>query len=172
MSYSDTMNFLRTGTSNGTGTGYSGMVGGSDAPPFLCDALCTMRASYLIYRNAHWQVSGGNFYALHLLFERLYNESKDIIDTLAEQIVASYGSDGIREDAQVIAEQVMVFSQPQHPVEKGLLAAATVRDKLAHAFQALRANGTPPLGWDAVLTEVASVNDKHMYLLQQQAAGG
>jgi starvation-inducible DNA-binding protein len=159
MSYGSTMKFLRTG--------YSGAVGGSDSPPSVCEVLCTMRAAYLTYRNAHWQARGPNFYGHHLLFERLYDESKDQIDKLAEQAVGSYGSDAIREDAQIIAERVAEFAQHADPVSKSLAAARTVRAKLTTAFKTMQVDGQLGLGWEDLLTELAQGTDSHIYLLQQ-----
>jgi DNA-binding ferritin-like protein len=166
MSFASTMRFLRTGYS-GTPASVAGMVGGSTAPEFMCDAICTMRAAYLTYRNAHWMVRGADYYGQHLLFERLYNETKDNIDALAEQIVGTYGSDGIREDAQVIGERVVEFAAAGEPAGKALLAAKAVQQKLAQAYNTMRSTGTLTPGWDDVLTSIAGINDKHVYLLQQ-----
>lgn len=159
MSYGSTMRFLRTG--------YAGMVGGSTAPDYLCSLLCTMRAAYLTYRNAHWMVRGTNYYGLHLLFERLYTEIPVSIDKLAEQIVGTYGSDGIREDAQEIDTQMRAFAAPEHPLGKVLLAALAVRDQLGFAYASMDADGALTPGWDDVLTAIASTNDSHLYLIQQ-----
>lgn len=41
---------------------------------------------YLKTQNYHWNVTGANFYALHLLFEKQYEELGDAADTLAERI--------------------------------------------------------------------------------------
>ena len=159
MSYEDTMRFLRTG--------YSGRIGGADGPSYLCDTICTMRAAYLTYRNAHWQVQGPEFYGNHQMFERLYDESKDSIDTLAEQIVGTYGPDGIREDAEIISERVTAFAQPRAPVANALLAAMTIQQKLASAYSQMQQEGVLTPGWDDVLQSIAAVNDKHIYMLRQ-----
>jgi starvation-inducible DNA-binding protein len=39
-----------------------------------------------LYRKAHWQASGPNFYALHLLFEQHYGEQEQWMDLLAERV--------------------------------------------------------------------------------------
>lgn len=38
--------------------------------------------------NAHWNVEGPDFHAVHLYLETLYNEQQDIVDTVAEKIRA------------------------------------------------------------------------------------
>src|ERR1700744_4830946 len=44
---------------------------------------------YVLYtktRNAHWNVEGPNFHAMHVLFENQYDEIAEIVDTVAERI--------------------------------------------------------------------------------------
>ncbi|MCW5658755.1 MAG: DNA starvation/stationary phase protection protein [Burkholderiaceae bacterium] len=39
-----------------------------------------------LYKKAHWQISGPSFYALHLLFDKHYQEQLALIDQLAERV--------------------------------------------------------------------------------------
>src|SRR5262245_3237900 len=39
-----------------------------------------------LYRKHHWQVSGGTFYQLHLLFDKHLGEQNEIVDAIAERI--------------------------------------------------------------------------------------
>jgi starvation-inducible DNA-binding protein len=39
-----------------------------------------------LYKKAHWQTSGATFYALHLLFDKHYQEQLELIDQLAERV--------------------------------------------------------------------------------------
>jgi starvation-inducible DNA-binding protein len=39
-----------------------------------------------LYRKAHWQTSGPNFYGLHLMFEKHSGEQEELMDTLAERV--------------------------------------------------------------------------------------
>ena len=43
---------------------------------------------YLKAANFHWNVEGSDFYEFHLLFERIYTEVYDVIDTYAEELRA------------------------------------------------------------------------------------
>jgi starvation-inducible DNA-binding protein len=43
---------------------------------------------YLKTANFHWNVEGQLFYELHLMFERIYNEVLESIDTYAEELRA------------------------------------------------------------------------------------
>lgn len=44
-----------------------------------------------LYKKAHWQTSGANFYELHLLFDKHHGEQQALLDTLAERIQALGG---------------------------------------------------------------------------------
>jgi len=37
-------------------------------------------------RNAHWNIEGADFHAMHLYFESLYEEMDEIMDSVAERI--------------------------------------------------------------------------------------
>lgn len=39
-----------------------------------------------LYKKAHWQTSGAVFYALHLMFDKHYEQQLEIIDTVAERV--------------------------------------------------------------------------------------
>ena len=46
---------------------------------------------FLLYsksRNYHWNVTGPNFYGLHAVFEKIYDELAEDVDTMAERIRA------------------------------------------------------------------------------------
>ncbi len=51
---------------------------------FLADSYTL----YLKTQNFHWNVTGPNFYELHLLFESQYTELAEAIDIIAERIRA------------------------------------------------------------------------------------
>src|ERR1700720_694840 len=39
-----------------------------------------------LYKKHHWQVAGPTFYQLHLLFDKHYEEQKQLVDAIAERI--------------------------------------------------------------------------------------
>lgn len=68
-------------------------VGMSDkARANVCDGLSTLLAeTYAVYlktQNFHWNVVGSDFFALHLLFEKQYEELSGAVDEIAERIRA------------------------------------------------------------------------------------
>lgn len=42
----------------------------------------------IVARMAHWNVRGNNFYEAHLMFDRIYNDLGDLMDSLIEQLRA------------------------------------------------------------------------------------
>ena len=58
----------------------------------LSDGLSRLLADtytlYLKTQNFHWNVTGQEFYALHLLFEKQYEEMAEAVDEIAERIRA------------------------------------------------------------------------------------
>jgi starvation-inducible DNA-binding protein len=58
----------------------------------VADLLKTVLADhFLLYtksRNYHWNVTGPNFYGLHAVFEKIYDELAEDLDAIAERIRA------------------------------------------------------------------------------------
>lgn len=52
----------------------------------LKQVLSDYQVHYHKLRNFHWNVEGGDFFELHQEFENDYNETKKIIDEIAERI--------------------------------------------------------------------------------------
>jgi starvation-inducible DNA-binding protein len=44
-----------------------------------------------LYKKAHWQVTGPNFYPLHLLFDKHAGEQAELVDDIAERIMTLGG---------------------------------------------------------------------------------
>ncbi|TVZ51327.1 Dps family protein [Dokdonia sp. Hel_I_53] len=58
---------------------------------YTVNELNTLLSDYHVYyqklRNFHWNVSGENFFDLHVKFEELYDDAKIKIDEIAERIL-------------------------------------------------------------------------------------
>lgn len=151
-------------------SGYMGRANGENVPPALLEAFLALRASYFVYRNAHWQVRGQNAYGNHLLFERLYNETATVIDNMAEAMVGSFGVDVIDGQEDAVAAWEKTFGRGTTCLERAFMAAAEVGRRLEDAIEELRAVGELSAGWDDVLITTAGGNRRHLYLLQQAMA--
>jgi starvation-inducible DNA-binding protein len=50
--------------------------------------LADLRVHHHNLRNFHWTVSGPQFYELHKKFEQLYDQTNELIDDVAERLLA------------------------------------------------------------------------------------
>jgi len=83
-----------------------------------------------MYKKHHWQVAGGTFYQLHLLFDKHYGEQNALVDTIAERIQVLGGvSIAMAHD---VAETTIV---PRVP--RGREAAPVQLSRLLHAHESL-----------------------------------
>ena len=66
-----------------------------EAADALQKVLATTYALYLKSQNFHWNLRGPEFIALHLLFEKQYEELAEAVDEIAERIVSlGYPAEG------------------------------------------------------------------------------
>lgn len=132
----------------------------------LVKLLNAMRASFQVYRDAHWTVKGNDYYGNHLLLQRIYEETQLQIDRLAEQMVGSYGSEIIREEPNRTTHWVERFTTSD-PMQSSLNAAREVRGLISDAYEDMDQGGQLGHGWDDLLMALAQEKDTHLYLLQQ-----
>ncbi len=60
-------------------------------------------------KQAHWNVKGPNFYALHLLFDKVAEETEEYVDLIAERIIQLGGWASLvggREHAEYLATAI------------------------------------------------------------------
>lgn len=128
------------------------------------DLLAETRFLYLWYQTCHWQTQGANYYADHLLFERLYKDALEEIDSVAERSI------GICQDIQVvdIFESVQRLSEKSKAVESDMIQYSI---KLEENFVAMLeeldkkdiSTGTRDL-----INGIANKHEEHLYLLRQR----
>ena len=144
-------------------------------PKALVDLLASLRAAFLTYRNAHWQVKEEGYYGNHLLLERIYKDSTDQADQVAEKIVGFYGPGAVDNSGRQLDEMTRLISkferESSDPLERSLEAAEHVQKSLQKAYDALESKGELTLGWEDTLPAVSSKKDEHIYLLQQALDG-
>lgn len=54
----------------------------------LNEYLANQQVMYIKLHNLHWYVSGSSFFTLHAKLEELYDQTAEIIDELAERMLA------------------------------------------------------------------------------------
>ena len=79
---------------------------------------------YLKTQNFHWNVRGPHFFALHLLFEKQYEELAEAADEIAERIQAL----GFHVDATFSAFQKCCIKEEKKPLEAKKMIQQLVLD--------------------------------------------
>ena len=131
--------------------------------------LAYLRAMYLTYQTAHWQVTGDPAYGNHLLFQRLYESVQEEVDTLAEKIVGYFGPQAVNVNKQgaEISRIVDVFSKHKDPHQRGLFVEGQLQKILSFVYGSIKKRGTMTLGLDDFLMATANAHETNTYLLQQ-----
>lgn len=148
-------------------------IGGA-ALPWL---LSFMRALAHIHQTHHWQTGGPTSYSDHLLFERLYNESLEPIDQVAERIVGSTDPEGVKAHQQIdwmhqlvklICAEDATSDSSEQKVQHSLRGEALFLNVLAAC---LESQSWSP-GTHNLLEGVADKHEVFTYLLKQRLGGG
>ena len=128
-----------------------------------------------LYKKHHWQVSGATFYQLHLLFDKHYNEQVELMDALAERIVAL---GGVPLAAQYDVAEASTIARPSKGRES--VPAQITRLLDAHEqilVQSRRAareaseNGDDGTN-DLIVSDVIRTNEMHVFFLAEHLADG
>jgi starvation-inducible DNA-binding protein len=86
----------------------------SEIALILNTLLCDEYVLYTKTRNAHWNVEGPAFHALHLFFENQYGELDELIDEIAERTrsLGHYALGSLKEFVKVarLDEPIMEFN--------------------------------------------------------------
>jgi DNA-binding ferritin-like protein len=129
-----------------------------------------LRGLYLLHQNNHWQTKGKNFFGNHLLFERLYKETSEQADQIAEKTIGLYDSDALnfKNQMSLIKDVISQYScvNPEQCVQSSLKAeeqfiklCETVKNKLDEI-------GELTMGVANLIEELASNAEGRIYLLK------
>lgn len=137
--------------------------------PFTLDALlAALQAAYHHYQVAHWTVGGVNFYADHLMYQRMYEAILENIDTLAEKIVGSgYTLNGVLLNQM----KTVWLNKWEHHVDlnhRSLQVESDLLRFIADIRESMEDGGTLTLGMDDFLASTASLHEEHVYLIRQR----
>jgi DNA-binding ferritin-like protein len=67
----------------------------------MCTYVGALYGLNIIYKNCHWKCKGMNFYGNHLLFDRLYNQTTEKLDTAAEKLIGLFGNEALNQTEQI-----------------------------------------------------------------------
>jgi starvation-inducible DNA-binding protein len=123
-----------------------------------------------LYKKHHWQASGPTFYAMHLLYDKLFEEQGELVDLLAER-VQTLGGIAIAM-APDVAEATLI---PRPP--KGRENTITQIERLLHAHEIvlLESRAMARMAADAgdvatndiIVSNVIRTNEKQVWLVAE-----
>ena len=128
-----------------------------------------------LYKKHHWQVSGATFYQLHLLFDKHYNEQVELMDGLAERVVAL---GGVPLAAPHDVVEVSTIARP--PKGRESVPAQITRLLDAHeqiliesrrAAREASENGDDGTN-DLIVSDMIRTNEMHVFFLSEHLADG
>ena len=141
--------------------------------------VALLRAAALVHQTHHWRSRGATQYGDHLLFMRLYDDSVDFVDQVAERAVGLGGERlvDVRVQAGLIPVLVChwcaysVAPSPEEMVAASLEVERCVVHCLELARRRLEERGELSSGVDNLLQGVVDKHEEFLYLLQQRSVG-
>jgi DNA-binding ferritin-like protein len=133
--------------------------------------LSQLTALSKFHQFAHWKTSGQLSFQDHLLFERLYNETNDLIDGVAEKSVGLFGGESIDvvEDAEATTKLLASWKALRTDQDLPSVALKAVKDVIA-AITELKTELGDKLtdGLANMLDDISHKLESHVYLLTQR----
>lgn len=130
-----------------------------------------------IHQTHHWQSKGDTFYSDHLLFQRLYEQMTDEIDSLGERCVGLGGEDAVDVCFQAQMKQSIcdwicrLYSTPSDGYNSLIELSLSAEECLSAAIEITMAHmttrGALTRGTDNMLTTLADNHESMQYLLRR-----
>jgi DNA-binding ferritin-like protein len=130
--------------------------------------LAYLRASFIIHQHGHWKCKCPQFYANHLLFERIYDSFQTLSDETAEKIIGIFGNDSLKHDKQckLISDIASDYCSDNH-IENSLNVVKAFLQTAKKTYDSIKENGDMSLGLDDMIMSHASKAEEAVYLLSQ-----
>lgn len=141
----------------------------------LAMLVAFMRAVSIVHQTHHWQTRGASYYGDHLLFERLYNDSLEMIDGLAERAVGIHGFEVV--DACTMIDNMQRFVRyicnpraetPTGYADTSLRAELNLLTLLQMAHESIDYRRLLTMGLENLLEDIADKHEAFVYLLTQR----
>lgn len=150
---------------------------GDNALAELGALLSYLRAINFAHQTHHWQTRGSSFFGDHLLFERIYNETLEMIDSLGERTVGA-GSPVLVNPVIQSTHQLLILKELYNgvPIEtspeqcvlislKGVLRFLVL---IQLVYGLLEQKNLLSHGTDNLLQGFADKHEEFLYLLKQR----
>lgn len=119
----------------------------------------------------HWKTTGSNYFADHLLAQRLYEETHALIDGVAEKSVGLFGEESIDvvQDAQATSKLLASWKELRVEHDLPSVALKAVRDVIVSTSDLKHDLGDKLTdGLSNMLDDISDKLESHVYLLQQR----
>jgi DNA-binding ferritin-like protein len=140
--------------------------------------LAFQRALYMVHQTHHWQTRAGHYYSDHLLFQRIYEDSSEHIDSTAERLIglASPEQVSICSQIRLIHELIGLIYDgrpepapaPEKLVSISLRAEMIFLSVLREVKRAIEEQGGLTDGLDDLIQGTANKHEEFVYLLKQR----
>ena len=136
----------------------------------LVQALKTVLANHYAFslkaQNFHWNVEGPDFFQYHGLFEKIYDEVYDSVDTIAERVrtLGAYtpGSFSRYSELSQIEDQVEI-PNAQSMIQKLLADIQVIQTSVKMCYDLAEQTGNH--GLSNLMAERQDAHDKHLWML-------
>jgi len=129
-----------------------------------------------VHQNHHWTTMGDPYYGDHLLFERLYGDLAEEIDSVAEKAIGLGCTANV--DLQLQYSQLLkliagvgsatMIPQSSDLAKKSLMAEMNFLAVMKHLCDSLNECGLMTHGLDNLLAGIEDKHEGHVYLLKQR----
>lgn len=144
--------------------------------PQLSVVLVHLKYLAALHQNHHWTSMGDPYYGDHLLFERLYGDLSEEIDSIAEKSIGLGCTANV--DLQLLHSQLLkliagtgsatMIPQSSDLAKKSLMAEMNFLSVMKHICDSLRETGLMTHGLDNLLAGIEDKHEGHVYLLKQR----
>ncbi len=133
-----------------------------------------LRALAIIHQQAHWTCRSSVYYADHLLFDRLYNDTTKHIDTAYEKMIGVYGTSYASLDNHISFTKKFIDDlnynedSEEDLVKRSLFAEEIFLKFSKQLYTWLEEKDEITLGVDDMIMSIASDHEGFVYLLKQR----
>lgn len=131
------------------------------------ELLAFLRALHWFHWTAHWQVTGS--YGNHLLFEKMYSQTQEEIDQLAEKCVAYFGVSCVNEhdQAKKMSEILKWVDDSDDPLQKAIDLEERFQGYILATHEMIMGARMMTIGFDNLVQGIADTHEQHLYWLRQ-----
>lgn len=137
--------------------------------------LAYLQSLLVLHQTHHWNTQGATYYSDHQLFERIYNESLEFVDQLAERLIGLGIVPALSavELSGLVGQYLAGLGMAETPddmVELSLRAELTCVTSVTNLVAQFKQDGKLSHGLSKLLEDVADKHETFVYLLRQRAS--